>query len=220
MFRWFLPTLVAVIVAVIVLLGSLVPIAAFQSAREILLRGATVLAAFALVLAFGNLLRVHIGRIVNPPASAGPVRKHRLASILLVLSALASLIVVLLEGPEGSTSQILMEAVLIPGQSALLALTAVTLVVAGMRLGRVRRHVNSLLFLIAAVLALLTASPGGLPFIGLPKVLQIIVDLVNSVATGGMRGLILGVAIGTIIAGLRVILTIDRPHSPRRTVSR
>jgi hypothetical protein len=220
MFRWFLPTLVAVIVGLVVLLGALIPIPAFESARFILLRGATVLASFALVLAFGNLLRVHIGRMLSKQTSTGLKQKHRLSSAILVASALASLVVVLVQGPEGQTTRILMEAVLIPGQSALLALTAVTLVVAGMRLYRVRRHMNSVLFLAAALLALLTASPGGLALFGFPTALQTTIDLVNSVATGGMRGLVLGVAIGTIITGLRVILSIDKPHSPRRIVSR
>jgi hypothetical protein len=220
MFRWFLPTLAAVLAGLLVLLGALIPVPAFVSARAILLQGATAIGAFALVLAFGNLLRVHIGRIIVKETPSGLKQKHRLASVILVLSALLSLALVLAQGPDGQTSRVLMEAVLIPGQSALLALTAVTLVVAGMRLYQVRRHLHSVLFLIAALLALLTAGTGGLLPRGLPIALQSIADFVNSIATGGMRGLLLGVAIGTIIAGLRVILTIDRPHSPRRTISR
>lgn len=220
MFRWFLPTLVAVLVGLVALLGALIPIPAFESTRATLLQGATVLGAFALVLAFGNLMRVHIGRMVTKRTPAGLKQKHRLASAILVVSALGSLVAVLAQGPDGQAARVLMEAVLVPGQSALLALTAVTLVVAGMRLYRVRRHVNSVLFLVAALLALLTAGSGGLLPIGLPMVLQTIVDLFSSIAIGGMRGLVLGVAIGTIVAGLRVILSVDRPHSPRRTISR
>ena len=215
MFRWFLPTVAAVVVGLLVLLGAFLPNTAFRSAGTVLLHGATVLGAFALVLAFGNLLRVHIARILAKRTQTDPKQRHRTASAILIASALASLVIVLTQGPEGQTTRFLMGAILIPGQSTLLALTAVTLVVAGMRLYRVRRHVNSVFFIVAALLALLTANSGGLPV-----ALQAIVDLINSVATGGMRGLILGVAIGTIIAGLRVILSVDRPHSPRRTISR
>jgi hypothetical protein len=219
MFRWFLPTLVAVLVGLVVLLGALVPLPALEAARATLLHAATALGAFAMVLAFSNLLRVHIGRITAKRTPTGAKQRHRMASAILVISALASLTVVLAQGPEGQTTRVMMEAVLVPGQSALLALTAVTLVVAGMRLYRVRRRFDSVLFLIAALLALLTAGSGGLLPSGLPGVLQTIVDLFNSIVTGGMRGLVLGVAIGTIIAGLRVILTIDRPQSPKRNIS-
>jgi hypothetical protein len=220
MFRWFLPTLVAVLVGLLVLLGALIPVPAFESTRDILLQGATVLSAFALVLAFGNLMRVHIGRIVTRQTSTGLRQRHRLASVILVVSALGSLVAVLAQGPDSQTARVLMEAVLIPGQSALLALTAVTLVVAGMRLYRVRRHLHSVLFLIAALVALLMAGSGGLLPVGFPAVVQTVVDLFGSIAIGGMRGLVLGVAIGTIVTGLRVILSVDRPHSPRRTLSR
>ncbi len=98
--------------------------------------------------------------------------------------------------------------ILVPGESALLALTAVTLLLAGMRLYRSRRHVNSVLFIVVALLTLLSAAP-----LIYPPLVKTVMDFVNAVATGGLRGLLLGVALGTVVTGLRVILGIDRPQS-------
>ena len=207
MFRWFLPTLIAVIVGLLVLLGSLLPIPTLRSLRADLLSGAAVIASFAMVLAFANVLRVHFGRLVAKQA------KQRFASLVLLLSAIASFVLVLLQGPEGVASQTIVEGVLIPGQSALLALTAVTLVLAGARILRTRRNTVSVLFLVVALIVLWTAGGASTPALVYPRILQTVMQFVNAVATGSMRGLVLGVALGTVITGLRIIMGIDRPQS-------
>ena len=105
-------------------------------------------------------------------------------------------------------AQTIVRSVLIPGESALLAITAVTLVLTGMGLLRTRKHVNSVLFIAVAALSLFSAIP-----VVFPRVLQIILEFVDAAAIGGMRGLLLGVVLGTVVTGLRIILGIDRPHS-------
>ncbi len=202
MFRWFIPTVVAVLAGLLVLLGYLVPIDALASLRVTLVGWASVLAAFALLLAYGNLLRVHLGRLFQKRV------KHRVASLILLLSAVAGLVIVLVQGPEGTMVQTWFEMILIPGQSALLAVTVVTLVLAGMRLLRTRRSVESGLFLIVALITLLTTVP-----IVYPQALDLTMQFVNATVTGGMRGLLLGVVLGIVITGLRVIFGIDRPQS-------
>jgi hypothetical protein len=104
----------------------------------------------------------------------------------------------------GIWGQNVMRAVLVPGESALLALTAVTLLAAGVRALRNRRTFSSLLFMLVVVLMLVRAVP--VPVVG---------DISNWIervlATAGMRGLLLGVALGSIIAGLRAIF-VTRPY--------
>lgn len=202
MVRWFLPTLVAVVVGLLVLLGALLPIPIPASIRADVLHGAAIVAAFAMVLAFANVLRVHLSRLVSRQA------KQRFASLILLLAAMSTFVVVLLQGPEGTVAKALMDNVLVPGQSALLALTAVTLVLAGARLLRTRRRVSSVLFLLVALLVLLTT----VPFV-YPEILETCMRFVGAISTGSMRGLLLGVALGTVVTGLRIILGIDRPHS-------
>ncbi|MBN1246300.1 MAG: hypothetical protein JXC32_01520 [Anaerolineae bacterium] len=202
MFRWLIPTIVAVACGLVVLVGYLVPIPPLASARALLVQWAAVLGAFALLLGYGNLLRVHTGRLFQRES------KQRIASLLLVAAAMASLVLVLVQGPDGATSQALVDAVLVPGQSALLAVTGITLILGGMRLVRTRREVHSVLLLIVAAFTLFGMIP-----IFVSPVLETIQQLVNAAATGGMRGLLLGVTLGVVLTGLRILLGIDRPHS-------
>jgi hypothetical protein len=205
MFRWLIPTVVTVLVGLIVLLSYLVPLPALASLGELLVRGAAILAAFAMFLGWLNLVRIHSGRFLKKGT------KHRLASLILVIAAVGSLLLVLWDmqdGTAGSISAFLVDGILVPGQSSLLALTAVTLVLGGMRLLGTRRNANSGLFLLVALLTLLTA----VPFV-FPEILQTVMRLVNTVATAGMRGLLLGVVLGVVMTGLRIVFGIDRPQS-------
>lgn len=202
MFRWLIPTVTAMVCGFLVILGYLLPVPILKSLRVDLVRGATVLGAFALLLGYGNLLKVHLARIFKKES------KNRISSFLLIAAALATLGLVLVQGPESTWVQVLVESVLIPGESALLALTAVTLVLSGMSLLRKRWHINSALFIAVATLTLFSAIP-----IVFPRVLEVILQFFDAAATGGMRGLLLGVVLGSLMTGLRIILGIDRPHS-------
>lgn len=203
MFKRFLPTIIAMLVGILVLFGYLLPLDFLVTLRDvILLRWATILSAFALIVAYLNLLRVHLLRLTS-------ARKKKFTSLLVVLSALGTLILVLVQGIEGVLTQQVLNAVLIPGESALLALTAVTLIVAGMRILRARRTAGAVVFVIAAGIILLTT----VAYSVYPNVLSVLREGVDTLATAGMRGLVMGVALGVTLTGLRILLGIDRPHS-------
>ena len=143
MFKRFLPTIVAMLAGILVLLGYLLPLSSLATLRDvILLRWAVVLAAFALIAAYLSLLRVHLLRLTS-------ARKKKFTSLLVVLSALGTLVLVLLQGIDGFWTQQVLTNILIPGESALLALTAITLVVAGMRILRARRTAGAVVFVVA-----------------------------------------------------------------------
>ncbi|RLC90652.1 MAG: hypothetical protein DRI37_00810 [Chloroflexi bacterium] len=195
-----LPTAVAISTGILVLLGSFLPVSPLREVRLFLIQWAMVLGIFAFILAFLHLLRVHLIRL-------GRRSKGWSTSLLLVLSAISVLLLVSTQGPTSQWSQHLMNDFLVPGESALLALTAVTLVLAGMRMLRARRTSGSILFLLIAVLMLV----GTVPYVG---ILGEIADWIQGVpALAGMRGLLLGVALGTTMAGLRVVFGATRPHS-------
>ncbi|MCD6344593.1 MAG: hypothetical protein J7M17_03180 [Anaerolineae bacterium] len=195
-----LPTAVAISTGILVLLGSFLPVSPLREVRLFLIQWAMVLGIFAFILAFLHLLRVHLIRL-------GRRGKGWSISLLVVLSAISVLLLVSTQGPTSQWSQHLMNDFLVPGESALLALTAVTLVLAGMRMLRARRTSGSILFLLIAVLMLV----GTVPYVG---ILGEIADWIQGVpALAGMRGLLLGVALGTTMAGLRVVFGATRPHS-------
>lgn len=205
MFKWFLPTAVAMLFGLIVLFGLVLPIEPLQQLRQLLIYWVTVLSAFALFLAYLSLLRVHLTRLAR-------VKKHKLASLLLVISALAALAIVLLpeilpEQPNVELpSTLLLNYILIPGESALLILTAITLVLTGMRALRARRTPGTIAFVLIAAFMLIAS----IPYVG---ILDTLAGYVNTAAIAGMRGVLIGSALGVTLTGLRIILGIDRPHS-------
>ncbi|MFP4343961.1 MAG: hypothetical protein ACLFU8_04615 [Anaerolineales bacterium] len=198
-------TAVALLFGLIVLLGIFLPDTFFQVLRVLFLDWVVVVAAFALVLALFHLLRVHLVRL-------GRRGKGWDVSLLIIASMLLTAGVVLWEqfnDAPNEWSQRLVESILIPGESTLLALTSVTLILAGMRMLRVRRSLEAILFVFVVVLTLLIS----VPYVGFPVG---IVNLGRRVlvifTTAGMRGLIIGVALGITLTGLRAIF-VTRPYT-------
>ncbi len=202
MIKRVLPTVTAMLAGLFVLLGYFLPLDFLVLLRDFLLRWAMVLAVFAILLAYLSLLRVHLIRLTRS-------RKNKITSLLVVLSALGSLGLVMWQGAAGEWTQQLLNGILVPGESALLALTAVTLIIAGMRLMRIRRTLGGVIFVIAATMMLLTT----VAYSYYPDVLAVIKQGLDVLTTAGMRGLVLGVTLGVILAGLRIIFGFDRPHS-------
>lgn len=204
MFKRFFPTIMAMLAGILVLLSYLLPIEeSLAMLRDgILLRWAVILAAFALIVAYFSLLRIHLLRLTS-------TSKKKFTSLLVILSALGTLALVLVQGVEGVLTQQVLNAVLIPGESALLALTAVMLIVAGMRILRARRTAGAIIFVVAAGIILLTT----VAYSVYPPVLTVLRQGIDTLATAGMRGLVIGVALGVTLTGLRVLLGIDRPYS-------
>ena len=99
--------------------------------------------------------------------------------------------------------------IIVPIQSSLGALLAIFLAAAAVRMAHRRRTWGTVWFLVSAVIVLVTQ----IPRTGADSVLQPIRELFNAVAMGGLRGLLLGVALGTLAVAFRVLFAIDRPQS-------
>jgi hypothetical protein len=85
----------------------------------------------------------------------------------------------------------------------------VTLIYASIRLLRRRLDVMSVLFLVAAVLFLIAFMPTPL---GPVPGDQVLGQFMNVFSTGGARGLLIGISLGVLLTGLRVIFGVDRPY--------
>ena len=93
-----------------------------------------------------------------------------------------------------------------------MALLVVTLTYASIRLLRRRLNALSVIFLVTALLVLFgTAS---LPFLGeVPGLSGTVRPIITQIfATAGARGILLGVALGTLTTGLRILFGADRPY--------
>lgn len=201
--KHWVPILVASATGVLVLLGYLFPaVTVLARCRETLIEWAVIVAAFALVLGLLNILRVHGGRVVRWQQGSG----H---SLLLLIAALVAWVPALLYEPSSPINQKLLEYIIGPLGASLAGLMAFTLGLAAFRLLRVRRSVDALIFMLVVMVTLL----GSAPLVGLGWLFEIRAWIVNVPGMAGTRGLLLGVAIGTVITALRVILASDRPHS-------
>jgi hypothetical protein len=85
----------------------------------------------------------------------------------------------------------------------------VTLIYASIGLFRRRLDLTTVLFLVAAIFFLIAImpTPAG-PIPGDQALLQFL----GMFSRGGARGLLLGIALGALLTGLRVVFGVDRPY--------
>lgn len=198
---------VATATGLFVLLGYFIQLDLLLGLRLLLIQWAVLLAAAALFLGLFNLLSVHWNK-VSLQESGWPY------SALLILMFLVTLVLGLLFGPDYQAVMLLFQYVQVPVEASLLALLAVSLVLAGFRLLSRRRDLASLVFIGAALVTLFGTAPWPIGAESLPAVLvgDARAWLSQVLAAGGARGILLGVALGAITTGLRVLLASDRPY--------
>ncbi|HEX6033812.1 MAG TPA: hypothetical protein VFY83_05225 [Anaerolineales bacterium] len=194
----------AIAAGVIVLLGYFFP-DQLGALRILLLDWAVVIAGMAVLVGIYNLAAVHMEKF-----RAG--QKGGSYGILLVLSLLITFFLGVFLGPQNQYVQLAMNAIVVPVEASLMAILAITLIYATIRLLRRRLDVMSVVFLIVAVffLILLIPTPFG-PILG-DRGTQALIDFLGIFSGGGARGLLIGIALGTLLTGLRVLFGADRPY--------
>lgn len=194
-----LPVTLALIFGFATLAGLLV----LPPLADRLLSWAGFLAAVALVLGVLNLLVIHVRRAASGNGY----------SLILVLSMLAVFALAITDAlllTEGGLAFTFNE-IQAPLEAAVASLVAFFLLFAGARMLQHRRSAWSILFMISAIFFLLTQGP-------LPEALATILSPIRRVAdsvlvTAGMRGILLGVALGIITLSLRLLSGLERPYS-------
>jgi len=195
---------VAIAFGLLVLFGYFIPTGMLLEIRLVLVQWAVILAAVAVLVGVLNLLGVHWQKIRGR-------QKGGAYSILLIVSLFASAVLGIVGGTNNPILRFSLEAIIIPAEASLMALLAVTLVYASARLLRRRVDLMSFIFLGVAVIILLAAAP--LPFGKIPGLSDLILPWLTQVfAAAGARGILIGVALGALATGLRVLFGIDRPY--------
>jgi hypothetical protein len=195
--------IIAFISGLFVLLGYFFP-KVFGGFQSVLIGWAIILAAFALLLGIFNLAMVHWKKI----GAEGP---SNINSIVLLISLIITMIVVSFSGPTGSWSLWIFNTFQLPVEISLMAVLAVILVYSGARLLSRRPKWYTVLFLVTVLIVLLGSVP--LFFIGEIAPLNALRGWLAQVpAVAGARGLLLGVALGTVATGLRILMGVDRPY--------
>jgi hypothetical protein len=195
----------AIASGVIVLLGYFIPLEVLNQLRLILTDWAIVIAGMAVLVGILNLVAVQMEKIRT-------AQKNSIYGILLVFSLVITFFFGLFVGPQDQYMRLAMDAVIVPVEAALMAILAITLVYASIRLFRRRADLMTVIFLITAIVFLVAIMPT--PIGPLPGG-QFVLDIVGMFSRGGARGLLIGVALGTILTGLRVLFGIDRPYGDK-----
>jgi hypothetical protein len=164
---------------------------------------AAIITAFALFLGFANVVSVHWGRIRTQ-------KPGTIYSVVLLVSLFGTLALGLGGGPLSTSSQFIFDFILQPLEATFFALLALFMATAAFRAFRVR-NLESFFFVLFALIVLLGQVPVS---IYLWPEFPVIKDWILNVPTlAGVRGILLGVALGVIATGMRVLTGADRPYT-------
>lgn len=204
---------------VLVLLSFFIDSPMLLMVRGLLVEWTVIVIAFTMLLGIVNVLRVHGRRIQN--------REGAVYSVIVVVAFLLVFVPGILMpewlpvsirnaaggyvGPTGTVVDFSFRYIQRPLQATLFSLMAFFVFTAAWRVFRIRSAATLVMF-IAALLVLLGSVRLSLP--GNWAWLQEAEDWIMRVPVlAGARGMLLGIALGTAVASLRLLLGLDRPYS-------
>ncbi len=194
---------IAIGVGIVVLLGYFLQIDLLVNVRIIFLEWATILVGIALLIGVVNLFIVHWRKAT----SDGP---NRINSITLLGGLTLTLLVVGWFGPTDPVSLWIFNYIQIPIEASLMALISIVLIYAGIRLLRRKPNLLTIVFIATAVVILLMSGP--LFGIDIPGMAALRIWIGKVPAVAGARGILLGISLGIVAAGLRILMGADRPY--------
>jgi len=194
--------IIAIFFGAIVLLGYFIPL--LQDLRGIFLNWALILTAVVLLVGILNLLLVHIKKIRTD-------EKNAIYSLILVIALLVTFVIALVFGPDSQYSVFIFDHILLPVETSLVALLAIILVYVLARMFWRGVTLFNLLFAASALFVLgVTALVAWMP--SLEFLSGINAWITQVLALAGARAILMGVALGVIATGLRVLIGADRPY--------
>jgi hypothetical protein len=200
------PVAIAVAVGLLTFIGLLFNL---PQLSNLLLSWAGFLVAVALLLGVLNLFAVHLSRLFRGNGYSG----------VLVLGMLAVFALAITDDVLNLTEngvETIFQWVQAPLEAGVASLLAFVLLFAGFELLRRQRSIGALLFLLTAVLVLLSyafTASRLLPDAVAAIFLQIRRAIDAVFVTAGMRGILIGVALGTITLSIRLLVGAERPYN-------
>lgn len=192
-----LPTAFALVFGLLTLVGLLL----IPGLAQLILGWAGFLAACALLLGLGNLFLIHSRRAIRANPYSLTLIGAMLAVILLGLADMLAL-------TDGNTAQQLFQYLQQPLETAFSSLLAFFLLFAGFRLFQQRRDRWAGLFIIVVIILLIPLPAAG------ANLFNPLRTLISALfVTAGLRGLLIGIALGTITLSLRLLTGSERPYS-------
>ena len=173
---------------------------------NIFLQLVVITTAVTILIGIFNLLAVHTTRI-------GRFKGGWFYSIVLVLSAAGVIVLYILERAnilvrQPPISTVLLETVQVSIESALAGLVLFALVYGAYRMMRRKVTWAGIVF----TLVLLVLLVGALPLPGLGLITSVRDWLLAVPVSAGARGILLGIALATVVAGVRILIGQDRSY--------
>lgn len=166
------------------------------------LRWQIVLAAFATALGAANLLRIH-GVRVSRRGNRWPM------SVILLISMFIYTAIGVYQGPRGRELLFLFDHILAPLGATMFSLNAFFIASAAARAFRIR-SLHSIILMVASFAVMFGNTGVGVAlWSGFPAAGSWFMRILN---VAGMRGIIIGAALGAMGISLRVILGLERGH--------
>lgn len=206
-------TAVAIGFGLLVLIGYLVPAGLagadlIYQIRSVLVGWAVILAAVAALVGVINLVLTHMGRISTK-------KNPDYYSIIVVVAFFLTVGLGIFEFGFQTDKPQFQEMVLsiqIPVESTLMGILAVTLTFASVRIFTRRKGLMASVFIVSALVFLLIGSGLTAPLKSIGAVGWLF-DFLQFLPIAGGRGILIGIALGSLTAGLRVLIGSDRPYS-------
>lgn len=193
-------------VGAIILAGYFFPGSALAAIRTPMLDWAVTLSGVAGLIAIINLVfGVHWRRLRD-------ASKDHLFSGLVILSFLITFACGIFLGPTNPGYQKVVTAIQMPIEASMMAVLAITLAFSSLRLLQ-RQHNWMGFFFFVSVIVYLLLNSGVLSFIADVPFLQNLISGINLAPIAGARGILIGVALGSLLTGIRIWLGFDRPYN-------
>ncbi len=171
---------------------------------SVVLNWAIVLSSVALLVVLARLLFTHIGYITMG-------RQGFIYSLVAVLAFLFTLIAGFLFGVENPTFLKWIAGIIRPLETALLGLVAIVMASLGIKFFYERGWSALTISFAISAMVFLILGLGFLQAIDFPP-LQRVIHVIEGLPMIGARGLLIGVALGAILMGVRVLTGVERPY--------
>jgi hypothetical protein len=200
-----LSTAIAIASGLLILVALILPFSWMQEIRTILLAPAIILFGVAGLIAIFNLLVAHGKKMVN-------AKERDLYSFFLLLGFFVTFVAGLALTTTNPQFQHVVTSIQVPVEASLMGVLAVSLAYASVRLFQRRKGVMGLFFILSTVVFLVISS-GFLSIGNNVPGLKDVLAIVELLPVAGGRGILLGIALGGLTAGIRILLGADRPYS-------
>jgi len=194
----------AILFGLIVLAGYFLPFGPLLALNTVFLNWAVILTAVAALVAVIGLIAAHWRKL---RLKRNPDRYSALVILAFIITLTAG---IALGGPSSSAFQNIIFSIQLPLESSLMAVLAVSLLVAGYRLFKTRQGLMTVFFVLSVFLYLLINS-GIWAAVDVP-VLKQVLGFLQRLPAAGARGILVGIALGSLITGLRVLSGSERPY--------